>query len=167
MIRQIPELDDRLRSVCEACGFVDYENPKMVVGTIPESGNQILLCKRNIEPQKGFWTLPAGFMENDESVQEGAARETFEESNCQVEIISPYRLYNIVHVNQIYFMFRAKLITHDFKPTKESTQVRLFKEAEIPWDDIAFLVIGNVLKEYFKDRKKSGFPFKVKDLIIK
>ncbi len=163
---KIPLDDDHIRSVCTNCGLVHYSNPKMVVGCIPELDGKLLLCKRNIEPQKGRWTLPAGFLEDNESVQDGAARETLEETQAKVEIISPYRLFNITFVSQIYFMFRAKLTSDHFGPTKESTAVRLFDENEIPWDDIAFRVIEQTLEHYFEDRRNgSAYPFKVCDLI--
>lgn len=163
---RIPEDDDHVRSVCTNCGQVHYINPKMVVGCIPEKDGKILLCKRNIEPRKGFWTLPAGFLEDRESVQDGAARETLEETRAKIEIVSPYRLFNITFVSQIYFMFRAKLDSENFGPTKESTEVRLFDEADIPWNEIAFRVIEKTLEHYFEDRRnKNDFPFRVCDLV--
>lgn len=160
----IPPDDDRLRAVCPSCGQVHYTNPKMVVGCIPEWNGEILLCKRNIEPRKGFWTLPAGYLESNESVQDGAVRETREETRAEVKIIEPYRLYNITFVDQMYLMFRAKLVTDNFGPTKESTEVRLFKENEIPWDDIAFKVIYQTLEDFFQDRVNNRFPFGIFDL---
>lgn len=161
---KIPIDDDHIRAVCNQCGQIHYSNPKMVVGCIPEYKGQILLCKRNIEPQKGKWTLPAGYLENGESVQAGALRETKEETLADVEIIAPYRLFNIVFVNQIYLMFRSKLLSRSFGPTKESTQVELFDEDQIPWDDIAFKVITQTLIHYFNDKKTGCFDFKIKDL---
>ena len=162
--QKVPPGDDHARSVCTRCGLVHYSNPKMVVGCIPELNGQILLCKRNIEPRKGKWTLPAGYLENGESIQEGAARETKEETRACVQIIDPYRLFNIVFLNQIYFMFRAKLMSNTFGPTSESTDVRLFDEKDIPWKDIAFEVIKQTLEHYFADRKKENFPFRIFDL---
>ena len=159
-----PPDDDHVRSICTNCGLVHYSNPKMVVGCIPELNGQILLCKRNIEPRKGKWTLPAGYLENGESVQEGALRETKEETRASVQIIDPYRLFNIVFVDQIYFMFRANLTSAKFGPTNESTDVRLFEEKNIPWDNIAFEVIKQTLEHYFSDREKGKFPFKIFDL---
>ncbi|WP_300455852.1 NUDIX hydrolase [Desulfobacula sp.] len=161
---KIPTDDDHVRSVCTNCGLVHYNNPKMVVGTIPELNGQVLLCKRNIEPRKGKWTLPAGYLENGESVQDGAGRETLEETRARVRIVEPYRLFNIVFVDQIYLMFRADLTSDTFGPTKESTEVRLFGEKDVPWDDIAFEVIKQTLEHYFQDRKKGTFPFKIFDL---
>lgn len=166
MEERIPEDDDHIRAACTRCPHVHYENPKMVVGTIPVFGDQILMCKRNIEPRKGKWTLPAGYLENQESVQDGAARETLEETRAVVRIVEPYRLFNILFVDQIYFMFRADLLSTEFGPTSESTEVCLFKETEIPWDEIAFEVIRQTLKDFFQDQKKGQFAFGVKDLVF-
>lgn len=159
-----PDDEDQVRAVCTVCGQVHYENPKMVVGCIPELDGKILLCKRNIEPRKGLWTLPAGYLENGESVQEGAIRETFEETGNRVGSVEPYRLFNIVFVDQIYFMFRAAMQSDTFGPTSESSEVRLFDEQDIPWDKIAFEVIRQTLDHYLADRKKGTFPFKMFDL---
>nr|WP_319396187.1 NUDIX hydrolase [uncultured Desulfobacter sp.] len=172
MTRQVPQDDDHVRSVCPSCGHVHYENPKMVVGTIPVFQDRILLCKRNIEPRKGCWTLPAGYLENEETVQQGAVRETLEETRVKVRILSPYRMFNILFVDQIYLMFIAELLSQDFGPTTESTDVRLFSKSDIPWDEIAFDVIRETLDDYFKDRSEAGnhafkpenFGFKIKDL---
>ena len=172
MTRQIPQDDNHVRAVCTSCGHVHYENPKMVVGTIPVFQNRILMCKRNIEPQKGRWTLPAGYLENAESVQQGAVRETLEETRAQVRILSPYRMFNILFVDQVYLMFIADLLSQDFGPTSESTDVRLFSESEIPWAEIAFDVIRQTLEDYYEDRRNAGdhafkpahFGFKIKDL---
>jgi ADP-ribose pyrophosphatase YjhB (NUDIX family) len=161
---RIPDDDDHVRPVCGRCGHVHYENPKLVVGCIPVLGERVLLCKRNIAPQKGKWTLPAGYLENGESVQDGAIRETLEETRSEVEIIAPYRMFNLVFVHQIYFMFRAKLLDENFGPTKESTAVRLFCEADIPWEDIAFASIRQTLKDFFHDRPKQTYPFEIKDI---
>lgn len=163
---RIPVDDDHKRAVCTDCGQVHYSNPKMVVGCIPEYKGKLLLARRNIEPRKGYWTLPAGFLENGESVQQGALRETLEETKATAEIIEPYRLFNIVFVNQIYFIFRARMTGGRFGPTTESIEVRLFDEDEIPWDDIAFEVIRQTLLHYFEDKKKGRFSFKVLDLKV-
>ena len=154
--QKIPPDDDHIRAVCSSCGQIHYSNPKVVVGCIPELNGQLLLCKRNIEPRKGKWTLPAGFLENGESVQEGSLRETLEETQASAVIIEPYRLFNIVFVNQIYMMFRARLTSDNFGPTTESIDVRLFSEEDIPWNDIAFEVITQTLKHYFSDRKNGS-----------
>lgn len=162
----IPPGDDRPRYICDACQTIYYENPKMVVGCIPEWKNEILLCRRAIEPRYGMWTLPAGFLENGETVSDGAIRETYEEAGTRVEIIAPYMMLNLSFVSQIYFMFRARMVNLDYEPGKESLDVRLFKEEDIPWKDIAFSAIRETLKQYFKDRTKGGrFSFHISDIV--
>jgi ADP-ribose pyrophosphatase YjhB (NUDIX family) len=131
----------------------------MVVGCIPEWENRVLLCRRAIEPRSGKWTLPAGYLENGETVAAGAARETCEEAGAMVEKLVPYALYNICHVNQVYFMFRARLLGGRFEPGRESLEVKLFSEEEIPWEDIAFRVLQETLIQYFEDRSRGEFPF--------
>ena len=159
LIYRTPSGDDRSRHCCEACGTIHYQNPAMVVGCIPEWENKVLLCRRAIEPRRGKWTLPAGYLENGETVAEGAARETYEEARARVEKLVPYALYNICYVNQIYFMFRARLVDSRFEPGQESLEVKLFAENEIPWEDIAFRVLQQTLIQYFKDRPAGLFPF--------
>lgn len=164
MEHKIPRGDDKSRPVCPACEFVHYQNPKMVVGCIPEWGNDILLCRRNIEPQSGMWTLPAGYLENGETVQQGALRETAEETGTTVFLIEPFVMYNIVFVNQIYFLFRAALKDTRFHPTPESSEVELFAEKDIPWDLLAFPVIEQTLSRYFRDRPKGTFSFRIDEI---
>ncbi|MFO7753555.1 MAG: NUDIX hydrolase [Desulfobacteraceae bacterium] len=164
MENRIPESDDQPRPVCPVCGFIHYLNPKMVVGCIPEWGREILLCRRNIEPCTGKWTLPAGYLENGETVQQGALRETQEETGATVDLIDPFIMYNIVFVNQIYLLFRAQLKDKSFGPTPESSEVRLFREDNIPWDLLAFPVIEQTLIRYFEDRRKGGFPFRIGEI---
>jgi ADP-ribose pyrophosphatase YjhB (NUDIX family) len=164
---KIPPDDDHMRAVCTGCAQIHYTNPKMVVGTLPEWEGKVLLCKRNIEPQKGKWTLPAGYLEDNESVGEGAARETREETMAEVKLITPYRMFNIVFVKQIYFMFLAQLTSENFGPTPESTEVKLFDKKDIPWDYIAFPVIWHTLDHYFKDRENNSYPFKIFDITQK
>ena len=151
---RIPEGDNLPRFVCNACDTIHYENPKIVAGCIPEWENQILLCKRAIEPRRGLWTLPAGFMENNETTAEAALRETLEEAKAQAEIIDLYALFNIPHISQVYLMFRARLLNLDFGPGAESLEVQLFHEHEIPWEDLAFPVIHETLKRYYAERKQ-------------
>jgi ADP-ribose pyrophosphatase YjhB (NUDIX family) len=139
----------------------------MVVGCIPEIQDQILLCRRAIEPCYGKWTLPAGYLENGETVTAGAERETYEEARAKVEILEPYALYNICYVNQIYLMFRARLVDHKFGVGSESLDVKLFSEDEIPWDEIAFQVIRETLVQYIKDRPSGIFPFYIGDILKK
>ena len=157
--QRTPPGDDRLRFFCESCGAVHYQNPKLVVGCIPEMEDQILLCRRAIEPCYGMWTLPAGYLENGETVAAGARRGTREEARARVEILAPYALYNICHVHQIYLMFRARLIDKRFQAGSESLEVKLFSENDIPWQEIAFPVITATLLQYFNDRRNGRFPF--------
>lgn len=150
---RIPDGDNRQRYVCGACQFIHYQNPKMVVGAIPEWGDRILLCKRAIEPRHGKWTLPAGFMENGETVAEGAARETLEEANARVEIGDLYSMISVPHVDQVHLFYRARLLDLDFSAGTESLEVALFEESEIPWKEIAFRTISTTLQRYFADRR--------------
>ncbi len=160
-----PPGDDRPRHVCDSCGTIHYQNPLMVVGCIPEIKDKILLCRRSIEPCSGKWTLPAGYLENGETVSAGAAREAYEEAFANVKIIEPYVMYNIPYVNQVYLMFRAHLIGNDFRPGEESSEVKLFSEHEIPWNQIAFRVIDKTLRKYFNDRQSGQFSFCIGDIL--
>ncbi|WP_419174565.1 NUDIX hydrolase [Desulfosediminicola sp.] len=160
VIQSVPNGDDRSRFVCPNCGTIHYQNPKLVVGCIPEWQGNILLCKRNIEPRLGFWTLPAGYLENGESAREGAIRETYEETCARVNDLKAYFLADLISINQLYLMFRCSLVRPDFRATAESIEVRLFSEEEIPWNQIAFPVIHTVLKSYLDDRAQNSFPFR-------
>jgi ADP-ribose pyrophosphatase YjhB (NUDIX family) len=161
---RIPTDDNRKRYVCTVCGEVHYQNPKLIVGAIPEWQDQILLCRRAIEPRHGLWTLPAGFMENGESTVEAAARETLEEANARVSIGELYSLYNLPYINQVHLLFRARLLNLDFSPGAESLEVRLFSEEDIPWDSLAFRAVRFTLQHYFSDRKSGDFRFRIGDL---
>jgi len=152
----IPEGDHAKRDVCTACGFVHYQNPKIITGAIPMHGDKVLLCKRNIQPRLGYWTLPAGFMENAESTEQGAARETFEESEAKLKNMAMYTVIDIPHINQLYVFYRAELDGDHFCVTPESSAVQLFDEADIPWDEIAFPVVKTTLKRFFEERKAGG-----------
>jgi ADP-ribose pyrophosphatase YjhB (NUDIX family) len=143
--------------MCPSCGAIHYQNPKMVVGCIPEWEDSILLCRRAIEPKYGLWTLPAGFMENGETAAEGAARETLEEAGARVDVLGLYSMISLPDINQVYLVFRAKLLHLDFNHGEESLEARLFKEAEIPWDSMAFRTIQHTLEHYFADRKTGTF----------
>lgn len=159
--------DTKPRAVCTVCHTVHYENPLNVVGTIPtwgEDGSQILLCKRNIEPRWGKWTLPAGFMELNETTAEGAARETVEEAGAQFEMQGLFTLMNVAKVGQVHLFYRAKLLSDNFDPGSETIEARLFTEAEIPWDEIAFRTVRETLKLYFEDRQTAKFGFHVVDI---
>jgi ADP-ribose pyrophosphatase YjhB (NUDIX family) len=124
----------------------------------------VLLCRRAIDPCYGKWTLPAGYLENGETVEAGAERETREEAGARIEALAPYRLFNICHISQIYLMFRARLMGSRFEPGKESLAVGLFSEPDIPWDEIAFRVISETLRVYFRDRAAGAFPFAISDI---
>ena len=159
--------DTKLRAVCPACNTVHYENPLNVVGTVPtwgDSGDQVLLCKRNIEPRKGKWTLPAGFMELDETTKEGAARETVEEAGAEFEMQDLFALMNVVRVGQVHLFYRAKLLSPYFDPGFETMEARLFTEADIPWEEIAFKTVRETLLRYFADRRAGAYGFHVVDI---
>jgi ADP-ribose pyrophosphatase YjhB (NUDIX family) len=149
-----PEGDHLPRHVCDACGVVHYQNPKLIVGCVPEHEGRILLCRRAIEPRLGFWTIPAGFMENGETTQEGARRESFEEAQAEVEIGSLLAVVHVLHADQVHVMFRAKLPQPRFGPSPESLEVGLYREDEIPWQDIAFRSVDFALRRYFDDRRR-------------
>lgn len=161
-----PPGDDRGRFLCPACGTIHYQNPRVVVGCIPEVDGRILLCRRAIDPCYGKWTLPAGYLENGETLAAGAERETLEEAGARIGELVPYRMFNICHISQIYLMFRARLMDLDFAAGKESLEVKLFTEEEIPWDRIAFRVISETLKSYLEDRRRGSFPFAVGDIAL-
>lgn len=156
---KIPAGDTLPRYVCDACGTIHYQNPKMIVGCIAEWEHRILLCRRAIEPRLGLWTVPAGFMENGETTAQGAARETLEEANARVEVGPLYAMYNIPHINQVYILFRARLLDLDFSAGTESLEVKLFDEADVPWDQIAFATVRNTLNHYYADRKAGEYRF--------
>ena len=157
--QRVPPGDSLPRYVCDACGTIHYQNPRMVVGCIVECEDKVLLCKRGIEPRYGLWTVPAGYMENGETTVDGAIRETLEEANARIEIGQLYALYNIPHINQVYLLFRARLLDAQFTAGAETLEVRLFREAEIPWEEIAFASIRNALTHYYEDRKSGAFTF--------
>ena len=154
----IPEGDNRPRHVCSQCGTIHYQNPKNVIGTIPvwehEGQLQILLCRRAIEPRYGYWTLPAGFMENGETTGEAAARETEEEAGANIELGPLFALLNVAHVHQVHMFYLARLVDLDFHPGEESLEVQLFTESDIPWDELAFPTIRKTLELFFADRVK-------------
>jgi ADP-ribose pyrophosphatase YjhB (NUDIX family) len=158
---RVPDGDNMPRFVCHACGTIHYQNPKIVVGCLPEWEDRVLLCKRAIEPRYGLWTLPAGFLENGETVVNGALRETLEEANARVEPGELYTLVSLPQINQVYMMFRARLLDLDFGPGTESLEVKLFAEADIPWETLAFRTITRTLRNYFLDRKLGALPLRI------
>ncbi len=156
--RMIPAGDNRMRHVCGHCATVHYENPRIVAGCLPVWGDQVLLCRRAIEPRRGYWTLPAGFMENGETTEQAAARETLEEACARVRNLNLYTLFDLPHISQVYMMFRAELVDLDFAVGEESLEVRLFEESQIPWSELAFPTIGRTLECFFADRRQNLFP---------
>lgn len=159
--RRIPPDDTLPRAVCDRCGTIHYENPKLIVGCIAEWENKILMCRRAIEPRHGLWTVPAGYMELGETTAQGAARETLEEAGAVVDGLEPYALYNIPHISQVYLLFRARLTDGRFAPGTESLEVRLCDESDIPWNELAFATVRNALMRYFSDRRSGHFALHV------
>jgi len=156
---RVPEGDNRERHVCDHCDTIHYQNPNNVVGCILEWENKVLLCKRAIEPRYGYWTLPAGFMENNETTMEGAAREAFEEANATATDLKLFGIYNLPRISQVYMMFIGGLKDGYLSTGEESLEVGLFTEAEIPWDDLAFPIVIESLQRYFEDRPNHRVHF--------
>ena len=157
--------DTKERAICTRCNTIHYENPLNVVGTVPHWGDKVLLCKRNIEPRWGKWTLPAGFMELGETTAEGAARETDEEAGAQFELQGLFSLLNVTRVGQVHIFYRAKLLSEQFAPGAETIEARLFTEDEIPWDEIAFRTVKETLERYFADRRSGHYGLHVVDIV--
>ena len=154
---RIPPDDNRPRATCTACGLVHYENPLNVVGTVPVWNDQVLLCRRAIEPRHGLWTLPAGFMELGETTAEGALRETDEESGAHVELQGLFTLLNVVRVGQVHLFYRARMLDLHLDPGPETLEARLFREDEIPWDELAFRTVRETLRLFFEDRRTGQY----------
>jgi ADP-ribose pyrophosphatase YjhB (NUDIX family) len=159
-----PADDNRERAVCTACGEIHYENPINVVGTVPMWQDQVLLCRRNIEPRRGFWTLPAGFLELGETTADGARRETDEEAGAHIELLSLFSVLNVVRAGQLHLYYLAQLQHTRFAPGPETIEAQLFSEAEIPWDEIAFRTVRDTLRHYFDDRRRGQFVIHVGDV---
>mgnify|MGYP006269820091 FL=1 len=158
MVYRVPDDGDtRERAICPACQTIHYQNPLNVVGTVPVWGDRVLLCKRNIEPRWGKWTLPAGFMELGETTAQGAARETDEEAGAQIELESLFTLLSVPRVGQVHLFYRARLLSDRFNPGHETIEARLFAEHEIPWDEIAFRTVRETLERFFADRARGQF----------
>ena len=161
---RVPVDDNRERAVCTACGEIHYENPINVVGTVPVWERQVLLCRRNIEPRKGLWTLPAGFLEIGETTEEGARRETDEEAGARIEMQGLFTLLNVVAVAQLHLFYRARLLDTRFDPGPETIEAQLFDEHEVPWDQIAFRTVRETLRHFFADRERGRFELHVGDI---
>ena len=161
---RVPADDNRERATCTVCGEIHYENPLNVVGTVPVWGEHVLLCRRNIEPRHGMWTLPAGFMELGESTAEGALRETIEEAGANVEMQGLFSVLNVVRVGQVHLFYRARMLDTSLDPGPESIEARLFREDEIPWDELAFRTVRETLKYFFADRRAGRFEVHCADI---
>ncbi|MDA9315246.1 NUDIX hydrolase [Gammaproteobacteria bacterium] len=159
-----PQGDNIKRYCCPDCNNIFYTNPNMIVGAICIRDNKILLAKRNIHPRKGLWTLPAGFMENAETLKVGALRETMEETMSEASVVMPYTMFSLPHINQVHLFYLADLLDDNFGPTSESIEVKLFSEEEIPWDEIAFPTVERTLKLYLEDVKTGDFIFRDEDI---
>lgn len=162
---RVPEGDNRPRQVCGSCQHIQYENPRNIVGCLLEWQGKVLLCRRAIEPRKNFWTLPAGFLENGETLADGAARESMEEANAVCQDIQLYGLYSLVRINQVYVMFRATLANGYCAAGDETLEVKLCSEADVPWDELAFPIVEDTLKHFFVDRREQYFPVRNSDIV--
>jgi len=160
----VPPDDNRERAICKVCGTIHYENPLNVVGTVPVWNDKVLLCRRNIEPRYGLWTLPAGFMELGETTEEGAVRETEEEAGARIDLQGLFTLLNVVKVGQVHLFYRAALRDTDFAPGPETIEARLFREEDVPWDELAFRTIRETLRHFFDDRRRGQFELHCGDI---
>jgi ADP-ribose pyrophosphatase YjhB (NUDIX family) len=163
--RKVPPGDTLPRHVCAHCGTIHYQNPKLVVGSIPVWDERILLCRRAIEPRYGKWTLPAGFMENDETVAQAAMRETLEEANAHIELGELFSMLSVPHINQVHVFYQARLLDLDFSPGTESLEVELFDAASIPWEDLAFRTVSQTLRFYLQDRGAGAMRLHCGDIV--
>lgn len=161
----IPGGDNRSRHICDQCGTIHYHNPKVVAGCIAQWEDRVLMCRRAIEPRHGLWTVPAGFMENGETTYEGAMRETEEEANARVEIDDLFVTVNLPHINQVYMLFRGRLLDLDFSAGEESLEVELMTEQQIPWSEMAFPTVTEALKLYFAERTQGTFGVHMLDIV--
>jgi ADP-ribose pyrophosphatase YjhB (NUDIX family) len=159
-----PADDNRERATCTVCHTVHYENPLNVVGTLPIWDDKVLLCRRNIEPRHGYWTLPAGFMELGETTEQGAVRETEEEAGARVELQGLYTLLNVPRVGQLHLFYRARLLDTDFDPGPETIEAQLFSEDQVPWEELAFRTVKETLRHYFDDRRQGQFALHCADI---
>lgn len=160
LLLTIPPGDDRQRHVCADCDYIHYHNPKIITGCIPAYEDRVLLCRRAIEPRHGFWTLPAGFLENGETLEEGAVRETLEEACARVNLHELHGVFDIPHISQVYMFYRATLTDLAFSPGAESLETALFSQDEVPWENLAFPVITLMLRHYFADYQSGQYSLK-------
>lgn len=155
----IPVGDSLPRHICNTCGHIHYENPRLVVGCVAEFEGRILLCKRAIEPRLGFWTLPAGFMENGETTAQAASRETLEEAGARILIDAPFAMVSIAHINQVHLFYRGRLASPEYSAGEESLEVKLFLAEDIPWSDLSFRSVALCLEQYLVDRSSGQYSF--------
>ncbi|MDP1901719.1 MAG: NUDIX hydrolase [Rubrivivax sp.] len=154
---RVPAEDNRERAVCPTCSEIHYENPINVVGTVPVWGERVLLCRRNIEPRFGLWTLPAGFLELGESAADGALRETVEEAGANIELQGLFTVLDVVRAGQVHLFYRARMLDATLAPGPETIEARLFREDEVPWDELAFRTVQQTLEHFFADRRTGSF----------
>ncbi len=166
LVTKRPPGDSRERFFCEHCNTIHYQNPRIVTGCLVAWEDQVLLCRRDIEPRRGYWTLPAGFLENGETAQAGAVRETWEEARARVVVDELYTLFSLPHISQIYMFYRGRLEAPEFAAGEETLEVALFHQEDIPWGELAFPVVRETLHHYFEDRQQGRFPIRSKDIII-
>jgi ADP-ribose pyrophosphatase YjhB (NUDIX family) len=164
LARRVPPGDSLPRYLCDQCGEIHYQNPRLVVGCVPELDGRLLLCRRAIEPRYGYWTLPAGFMENGETVAEGALRETLEEAGARVALGAAFSMISVPRVNQVHLFYLARVLDFGVKPGAETLEIRMFEEAHVPWQDIAFRTVAITLRHWLADRARSAFGFHAEDL---
>lgn len=153
----VPAGDNRLRHVCRSCDVVHYENPRVVVGCVPEWQGRVLLCRRAIEPRAGYWTLPAGYLELGETTEEGALRESAEEAGIELELDGLYTVFSLPHINQLHMLYRARLTRGQWSCGSETLEIALVDEAQVPWEQLAFRTVHETLTRYFADRDRGRF----------
>lgn len=166
VVYRVPPGDSRERYMCEHCTTVHYQNPRVVTGCLVTWQDQVLLCKRAIAPRRGYWTLPAGFLENGESAEAGALRETWEEARAQVELDDLYTLFSLPHISQIYMFYRARLNAPEYAAGEETADIGLYREDQIPWAELAFPVVRETLEHYFHDRQREHYPVRSRVLVV-
>ena len=162
---EVPPTDSRARHQCMDCGYIYYLNPRLVAGSVPVSGARVLLCRRAIEPRRLQWTLPAGYMELGETAAEAALRETWEEATARVELEDLFALFSVPHANQVYLIYRTRLLDGNHAPGDETMETRLFSAAQIPWEDIAFSTVRYTLELFFQDQAQGCFPVHTGDIL--
>ncbi|WP_339806665.1 NUDIX hydrolase [uncultured Marinobacter sp.] len=165
--QRVPAGDNRPRYVCPSCETIHYQNPRIVAGTVPVWEGQILLCRRAIEPRYGYWTLPAGFMENSETTEEAATRETLEEAEATVSLEGLYTIIHVPHIDQVHMFYRAQLIDGRYGAGEESLETQLFNPADIPWERISFPTVRRTLEHFIEDLPRQEYPMRISDIRYK